>query len=433
MGPERITALSASAKFAHIADCHLGAFWREKALCDLNLQAFDKAIDKCIEEKVAFIIFSGDLFHTSVPEMEYVKRAAAKLQEARQVGIALYFVYGSHDYRQDGHSIADVLTTIKFVEDVSLPSELNSKVTLGFTTDSGTGIKIAGLSGRRSNAEAEVFAKLDRVPLQTEQGTKVFAFHSGVAEIISDDSPGLIPLANFPSGFAYYAGGHCHRHVAENVPGYGCFAYPGPLFACDQRDLERTANDGEARGFYIVEVDGSGAVKPAFVSVETAPVLSAGVACDNLKAADIETSAVGAYVGQDIVGKVLLLKLRGVLAQGERIAHVDTAHIRQRLIDRGALSVSINISDLRSSGDHIAVPGSNSAGVSAEEIEKAVFRERFADCGAGEGLSGEAGVDLAKRLLAVLRQSRDEAETKDAYGKRIISECFAMLGEEAEQ
>ncbi len=264
-------------RFAHIADCHLGAFWREKPLCELNLQAFDTAIDRCIEERVAFIIFSGDLFHTSVPEMEYVKRAAAKLQRARQAGITLYLLYGSHDYSQDGHSIADVLTSIRFVEDVALPNEHESKVTLGFMSDPITGVKIAGVSGRRRSAETEVFAKLDRVPLQTEPGTKVFAFHSGVAEIVGDDGPGFVPLSHFPSGFAYYAGGHCHRHLAQDVPGYGCFAYPGPLFACDHRDLERTADDGEARGFYIVEIDETNVPHPAFVPVETAPVVSSAL------------------------------------------------------------------------------------------------------------------------------------------------------------
>lgn len=422
--------MSEAAKFAHIADCHLGAFWREKALCELNLQAFDTAIDRCIVEDVAFIIFSGDLFNTSVPEMEYVKRAAAKLQEARQAGIALYFVYGSHDYRQDGHSIADVLATIKFVEDVSLPSELDGRVTLGFTTDPATGVKIAGLSGRRGSAEAEVFAKLDRVALQSEPGTKVFAFHSGVEDIISDDSPGLIPLANFPSGFSYYAGGHCHRHIVKNVRGYGCFAYPGPLFGCDIRDLERTANDGETRGFYIVEIDSSGATKPSFVPVNTADVLSKGVPCDGLTAEKVEENAFAAYAEQDIEGKVLLLKLAGILSPGERIAQVDTTRIRQRLIDKGALSVCISVSGLHPMGVALPILATEGEGISVGEIEDAILRANIIESEARERLSGEAGVDLAARLLAVLRQPRSEEETKESYGRRIIAECLTILGEE---
>ena len=51
-------------RFAHIADCHIGA-WRDKTLRELNIQAFEKALDTCIEQKVDFIILPGDLFDTN--------------------------------------------------------------------------------------------------------------------------------------------------------------------------------------------------------------------------------------------------------------------------------------------------------------------------------------------------------------------------------
>jgi len=58
-------------KFAHIADCHLGAN-REPVLQKLELAAFKNTFDKCVEKKVDFIIISGDLFHVNIPDMGVV-------------------------------------------------------------------------------------------------------------------------------------------------------------------------------------------------------------------------------------------------------------------------------------------------------------------------------------------------------------------------
>ena len=50
-------------KFAHLADTHLG--YRQFGLLEREkdfYEVFDKIIDKIIEEKVDFVIHSGDLF-----------------------------------------------------------------------------------------------------------------------------------------------------------------------------------------------------------------------------------------------------------------------------------------------------------------------------------------------------------------------------------
>ena len=59
-------------RFAHIADCHLGG-WRQPELQQLNLESFRYAIRKCIEEKVDFIIFAGDLFDSAYPPIEILR------------------------------------------------------------------------------------------------------------------------------------------------------------------------------------------------------------------------------------------------------------------------------------------------------------------------------------------------------------------------
>ncbi len=70
-------------KFAHLADCHIGA-WRDQRIRDINIKSFENAIDQIIEEKLDFIIISGDLFHVNIPDLESVHRVVEKIQEAKQ-------------------------------------------------------------------------------------------------------------------------------------------------------------------------------------------------------------------------------------------------------------------------------------------------------------------------------------------------------------
>ena len=73
-------------KFAHIADSHLGG-WRQPELQDLNTQSFKKAIDTCIEEKVEFILFTGDLFDSAFPPIEILKDTFGEFKKIKEANI----------------------------------------------------------------------------------------------------------------------------------------------------------------------------------------------------------------------------------------------------------------------------------------------------------------------------------------------------------
>src|SRR5690348_14324334 len=101
--------MSDSFSFAHFADVHLGAYAKE--LRQLNLEAFLKGLDRCLEARVDFILIAGDLFHVNVPDLAVVERAAAKLREVKDAGVPVYVWYGSHDYSPTERSIIDVLAS----------------------------------------------------------------------------------------------------------------------------------------------------------------------------------------------------------------------------------------------------------------------------------------------------------------------------------
>ena len=85
-------------KFAHLADSHLG--YRQYGLLQRELDfysVFTNTIDKIIEERVDFVVHSGDLFETSKPSTNallVVQKAIRKLNDA---GIPIYAIAGNHD------------------------------------------------------------------------------------------------------------------------------------------------------------------------------------------------------------------------------------------------------------------------------------------------------------------------------------------------
>lgn len=296
-------------KFAHMADVHLGAF-RDPLLRELNLCAFEKAADKCIELKVDFIIIAGDLFEIALPDMAVVNRAARKMKELIDSGIPIYAVYGSHDYSPNETSVIDVLSSaglIKkvvyneatdvgatgYADDVTEVNENGSadadeaadekkaenkkdensgKIKLRLFCDEKTGAQITGLSARKREAEKAYYANLDHEHLARQKnkesnnenngikgrdgynrnGFRIFAFHSTVNEMKPDflALADGIAISQFPKGFCYYAGGHVHKRMVSSFNGYGKVVFPGALFGRDYRDLENASK--EQNGFYIV-------------------------------------------------------------------------------------------------------------------------------------------------------------------------------------
>jgi len=121
-------------KYAHIADCHIGS-WRDPLLSDLSTIAFEKAINKCIEENVNFILIAGDLFNTSLPPIDKLKRVVKKLKQLQDEEIPVYMIAGSHDYSPSGKTMLDVLENAGLATNVAQADVVEGKLKLKFTVD----------------------------------------------------------------------------------------------------------------------------------------------------------------------------------------------------------------------------------------------------------------------------------------------------------
>src|SRR5712692_10192248 len=167
--------------FAHLSDVHVGAF-RQPVLQNLVIDAFNKAMDLCLQRKVDFIIISGDLFDSNIPDMGLLNPAVKKMGEVKDKGIQFYVVYGSHDFSPTQTSIVDILESAGLFRKVTEGKEADGKLELEFQIDGRTGTKLCGISGRRRGIERRYFEILDREKLEREEGFKVFIFHGAVTE-----------------------------------------------------------------------------------------------------------------------------------------------------------------------------------------------------------------------------------------------------------
>jgi len=213
-------------KFAHLADCHIGG-WREPELKNLNLEAFQKAIDACIEENVGFILIAGDLFATALPSIDTMKEVASQLEKLRNQDISVYVIPGSHDFSPTGKTMLDVLEKAGLCENVFKFEDGKLK----FTIDK-TNTKITGLLGRKGALEKTDYTALNKEELEKEPGFKIFMFHTAIEELKPKELEKIEAqsLSLLPKNFNYYAGGHLHYKQSIKKEGYGLITYPGPLF-----------------------------------------------------------------------------------------------------------------------------------------------------------------------------------------------------------
>ena len=419
-------------KFAHLADCHLGA-WRDARLRKLNLDAFEQAMDICVAEKVDFIIISGDLFHSNIPDLDTVKRTVEELKAVRKAGIRIFVVYGSHDYSPNAVSMVDVLASTELFQKVVDVEVAGERLILKPFVDATTGIVIAGLSGRSGELERAYFEVLDTAAIEQQHGFKIFAFHSGVTELKPRDMSYLrgIPLSRLPPGFNYYAGGHVHRRI-EAKDGNAVIAFPGPLFGSTFTDLEDTAK-GETRGFYVVEY-GETMEQLRFVEIQLCKIVYEELLVDKKTARQVNDELKTRVEAINADEAIVLLRVKGTLASGT-LSEIDFAHAREVLLDKGAVYVLLNRQALTTATlTQVTVIGEN-----ATDTEQRLFKEYIGSFKVDlslpaavqttvtKHLTTDQGVTLARKLFTVLWQERLENEQKTPYQQRVTSEAIHML------
>jgi exonuclease SbcD len=410
-------------KFAHISDIHLGAF-REPVLQKMELEALDSCVETCIDQSVDFVLVAGDIFHVSIPDLAVVNESIRKFRKLAEHEIPIYVIYGSHDYTPNGTSIIDILDTAGVLNNIVKYKMEDGKLELSFVADKKTGAKITGLSARKLGLESKYYEILDREKLEREDGFRIFAFHSGITELKPDflSEMETVPISYFPKEFPYYAGGHIHERGEFQLRGYPKIVFPGPLFTGYGKDIEDTAR-GTKRGFYLVSFDSKKVAEAKFQEIK-----SFDGAHFEYDATEKNSHEAGREIEQrlsnlNVKEKVVILRFKGELAGG-KTTDIDFAGIRKKLFERGALYIYVNRYGLTSKE-------SSSNRVSGDDppiIEANLFKENIGAVQVSQKeLRGEAGSNLALRLLKVMREKQKSGEQKGEYEHRIFDDALTTL------
>lgn len=416
-------------KFAHITDCHIGA-WRNPKLRDLNLKAFEDAILNCIDAKVDFIAISGDFFDANIPQLGPVKKAVQLLRLAKSHGIQTYMIYGSHDFAMTNVSMIDILhSTDLFIKPTEYEKD-GDVVKLQFITDPRTRAKITGISGRKMGLDKEIYENLDKEGLELEDGFRILLLHKGISELTTDKAliKDSIPLSYLPRGFDYYGGGHIHKRMEGNM-GESKIVYPGPIFGSTFEDLEQTAK-GERRGFYIITFDKK-LTGCEFIEIKVAEIISRELQADGMSPSELDRSLTEAISSMEVKDKIILIKLVGSL-HGRR-SDIDFGKFSANLHARGALVPILNINNLTTINDTGTL---EVRGTTRVEIESSIFKDCLSKFKRETNLPVVTkenmamlceDSEMALKLLETFKLEKIENETAGVYDERISTLAKSVL------
>ena len=231
-------------KFSHISDTHLGLIQygleeREQDIYD----SFNQAIDISIQDKVDFVIFAGDIFHTPNPSGTAILQMANALKRLKQNKIESFFVLGEHDIsRIRSTPIPYVYHNLEFSKYVGRGEPVYYKDVMIVGFDKIRKNEMTGLEGKFSHVESLA---------NKHEGHKILVLHQGITEV--NKFAGEVNSTDLPKNFTYYAMGHLHDKFLKQYE-----HLKGPLVYSGSTDM--TSNQGDVeKGFFEVDISGTDA------------------------------------------------------------------------------------------------------------------------------------------------------------------------------
>ena len=231
-------------KFAHLADTHLG--YRQFGLIEREkdfYEVFEKVIDKIIEEKVDFVIHSGDLFETSRPSPLALLTFQKGLLKLKGAGIPMYAIAGNHDLAMRKDSIPPQVLFKKL--GLKVISPINTNYMFG-------DIFIAGLPYSPASRSKNLKNKLQELSKKAANHEKsILVLHQSIDKYFGYQYE--LEIGDIPDNFDYYALGHIHKFVNDDF-GNGKLVYPGSTEIWKTDELKDYKENG--KGFVLVDLDG---------------------------------------------------------------------------------------------------------------------------------------------------------------------------------
>ena len=393
-------------KFAHLADCHLGA-WRHPQLQELNMESFRMAIGICIKEKVDFILFSGDLFDSAYPPIEILKETFSEFKKLKDAKINCFIIAGSHDYSVSGKTFLDVLEKAGFCVNVFRAEGLeqrNDKIILNPIIEKN--IAIYGYPGKKSGLEVE---ELKKIKLQECPGLfRIFMLHTSIKGAVGSLPIESIDEKEMPEA-DYYALGHLHIDYCK-----GRFVYAGPIFPNNFEELEEL----EYGSFYIVELKGTSVLASRIdakkVELKIKDVISVEIEIKNaLAGTEKIISELGNY---DLKNKIVLLKAYGKLEQG-KASDIKFSEVDDFVRKKGAYAFLKSSSKLAAE-ESAKIDMGNTKNM--ENIEESIIKKYSEE-------NPSKFNSLIVQLVNALDLEKQEDEKNSPFQERLVRDIIKIL------
>jgi DNA repair protein SbcD/Mre11 len=388
-------------RFAHIADVHLGG-WKQQPLQELNFESFVRAIDICIENKVEFILFAGDLFDSAYPPIEVLKETFAQFKRLKDAKIPCFIIAGSHDYSVSGKTFLDVLEKAGFCKNVfntedSLDKKENSEEIILNPHIHGN-IAIYGFPGRKSGLE---IPEIRKIKLNDAPGLfKIFMLHTTLDRVVGSLPIDSIESRTLPKA-DYYALGHIH--VLYDKDG---FVYPGPLFPNNFKELE----DLKQGHFVLVDTESSQQIQRISIPTKKIEAITVNVD-DGLVATEQIISEINK---RDLKDKIILLRVKGELQRGKN-SDIKFQKIDDFVKEQEAYFLLKNTHDLTTKQLEIDVDIKDDLNIEEETINN------YSEQNPSDFNS------LIPQLIDALSKEKQEDEKNETFNNRILDEARRVL------
>ncbi|EHP87573.1 metallophosphoesterase family protein [Methanotorris formicicus] len=228
-------------QFVHIGDNHLG--YRQYNLDDREkdiYDSFNECIEKILEIRPDFVVHSGDLFENSRPQIKALSTAIRGFSRLKENGIPVYIVLGNHD-----------LPKRKFQETplVLLGEYIKTFVKREFHIHEG--VFIGGINYHSKIGKENLIKKLKTLEnASKEYRKKILIMHQGINPYVPDYE---LEKSELPE-FSYYAMGHIHNRIIDNLENGGVLAYSGSTEIIRRDEYKDYEKNG--KGFYVVDMSG---------------------------------------------------------------------------------------------------------------------------------------------------------------------------------
>lgn len=380
-------------KFAHLGDCHLGA-WRHPKLRDLNLASFQKALDISIKEEVDFVIIAGDLFDTAYPSIDTLKDAFSEFKKLKDKNIPCFIIAGSHDFSASGKTFLDVLEKAGLCFNVFNSEIKDESIMLNPTICQGCAIY--GYPGKKSGIEVQ---DLRKVKIQDSPGFyKIFMLHTTL-----DRAKGSLPIDavkedSLPKA-DYYALGHLHINYED-----GKFVYSGPIFPNNMQELEEL----KSGSFYIIDTErGYKRIELKLKDVEVIDM--------EIKNALTATEFIFSEIKKrNIKDKIVILKLSGKLEEG-KTSNINFTEIEKLAEKQEAFAFLKSTSQLITEEPEIYVESSD-----IDELENKILEDYI------KKNSNKFNLDI-KSLINNLDIEKQEDEKSADFELRLFEDISKTL------